>query len=310
MTTQLQLALRKRLIEDVARDFDAVYRRLAPREAMVFADAALRRQFPEVTFSATAMLLGCGSVRTYEQRCASGAPLQSTLPYTGCTLVWESDTPFPLSHCQRTWQLRGAPPAPCGDECGLCTVVRARHTASLALLAREMEREPRYVALRCLIQAPINSIAWRAYDRGELLTSTCARLPTQHACSLLIDTANRSLYLCESQQVTPMVTDRVAELATALGIAWSVHPLAQQWESLACGTFPYKWCMLFSEAMALALVRATSATTPHGYLATVYRIMHDFMRRQIALHAPAAHAMSASTSSDALRVGSSVAATP
>ena len=40
--------------------------------------------------------------------------------------------------------------------------------------------------------------------------------------------------------------------------------------------------MLFSEAMALALVRATSETTPDAYLTTVYRIMNGFMRRQVA----------------------------
>lgn len=285
MSATLRLALRKRLIEDVAGEFDLVYQRLAQSEAMLFSDPALRLKFrSNVRFSQTAMMIGCGKVRLHQQRCADGVRLDSTREYSDCALLKAADVPLPLSQCHRTWQLKGAPASPCGERCALCGVVQARHEASLALLEREMEGGRRYVALRCLIRAPPTDRAWRAYEKGELYTPDCRLLPRAHACALLIDTTDRVLYLCESQQVLPMVMDRVRELATTLRLAASVHPLARQWESLACGQFPHKWCMLFSEAMALALVRATSDTTPDGYLTTVYRIMHGFMRRQVAAH--------------------------
>ena len=283
MSDKLRLALRKRLIEDVAQDFDRVYRRLAPSEVMLFNDDVLQAKFrTDVAFSATAMLIACGRVRIHRQQCTDGQRIDSTTEYSDCALLKAVDVPLPLSHCQRTWQLSGARARPCGEECGLCAVVQARHEASLALLEKEMEAAPRYVALRCLIRAPQTDRQWRAYDRGELYTPTCSQLPRPHSCALLIDTRESILYLCESQKLLPMVTERVDELAAALHLTTTIHPLARQWESLAGGTFPYKWCMLFSEAMALALTRATGETTPDAYLTTVYRIMNGFMRRQVA----------------------------
>ena len=54
MSDKLRLALRKGLIEDVAQDFDRLYRRLAPSEVMLFNDDVLRERFrTDVAFSAT-----------------------------------------------------------------------------------------------------------------------------------------------------------------------------------------------------------------------------------------------------------------
>eukprot|EP00966_Prymnesium_polylepis_P254709 5885169-Prymnesium_polylepis.1 len=268
MSEKLRLALRKGLIEDLADKFDEVYKRLAPSEAMLFNDEAIRHKFrAEVTFSATVILVSCGSVRIHRQQCADGV-VESTRQHTDCALLKAADVPLPLSYCGRNWMLKGAPATPCGDDCGLCAVVQARHTASLALLQREMEGARRFVALRCLIRSPKTDREWAAYERGEVYAPTCRMLVRAHSCALLIDTSERLLYLNESQRVVPMVGDRVRELATALHLTMAVHPLARQWESLACGAFPHKWCMLFSEAMALALVRATHETTPDSYLTT------------------------------------------
>ena len=69
MSDKLRLALRKRLIEDVAQDFDRLYRRLAPSEVMLFNDDVLQAKFrTDVAFSATAMLIACGRVRIHRQQ--------------------------------------------------------------------------------------------------------------------------------------------------------------------------------------------------------------------------------------------------
>ena len=289
---KLRLSLRKRLIEDIAPVFDHWYAEQAKKEVMLFTDPVLRQGFPQVVFSETAMLLVCGKVRLMVQQCADGEGVESTREFADCIVLKASDASIPLAYCRRAWQLKGAPAQACSD-CNICAVLQARHTASLALLQGEMAKPPRYTALRCLMRAPpVNK--WRAYERGELFTPTCTQLSHAHSNALLIDTHERLLYLCESQALLPMITEQVQQLATTLGLTMTVHPLAKQWESLSQGRFPYKWCMLFSEAMALALVRATDATTPDAYLATVYRIMHGFMRRMVGHPgSTAAHAMSA-----------------
>ena len=73
---------------------------------MLFSDDVLRRDFPEVTFRQTALMLACGKVRLLYQRCTDGEYIESTREYDDCALVRAVDVPIPLSHCQRNWMLK------------------------------------------------------------------------------------------------------------------------------------------------------------------------------------------------------------
>ena len=86
--SKLQLAMRKRLVEERAAQFDRVYEALIKREAMLFEDAAVRARYGgEISFSGVAMHLGCGPVHLRRSRCGSLHELVATRQYEGCVLL-------------------------------------------------------------------------------------------------------------------------------------------------------------------------------------------------------------------------------
>ena len=54
---------RKKLVDDLADEFDEVYANLAVKEESLFEDPVTTKKFQDVTFSSTAMHIGCGMVR-------------------------------------------------------------------------------------------------------------------------------------------------------------------------------------------------------------------------------------------------------
>ena len=72
------------------------------------------------------------------------------------------------------------------------------------------------------------------------------------------------------------------ELAGMLGMRADVHPLCQQWQSTTVGKLRIEFCMLYSQAMALALSRVTLDNTHDSYLDSVFELMRAYMRRVTA----------------------------
>lgn len=281
--SKLRLGFRKQLIEELSTRFDTVYEQLTQREESLFEDEKTRRDFTEkVTFSSAAMSIGCGAVRLIHSRCDFFDELLTTREYADCALLGAKDYSITLPRCHRTWMLKTSPAPACpggAQECTVCSLISARHAAAeQKLLSEVASGATRYVALKVLIHAANTSRRWDAFERGEFFVESCKQLPIKHACALLIDATDKVVWLCESEQLLPQVRLKVNELAGMLAMRADVHPLCRQWQSTPKGRLSHLWCMLYSQAMALALVRATSQTSEDAYLDTVLQLIHGYMR--------------------------------
>ena len=280
---KLRLGFRKQLVEELSTRFDSVYERLVKREESLFEHESTKTEFTNVTFSSTAMHIGCGVARLKHSRCDFFDELVSTREYSDCILLGSMDKHIPLPRCNnRTWMLKEKPgPLSCppDSDCTVCALIDARHASAQQRLESEVAGPTRYVFVKVLIQAPRSARMWDAYDRGELYIESCRQLPIKHAAALLIDTTERVVWWCESERLTPHVRSKVDELAGMLGMRADVHPLCQQWQSEPVGKLRIEFCMLYSQAMALALSRATPDTTHDSYLDSVFELMRAYMRR-------------------------------
>ena len=199
--------------------------------------------------------------------------------------------------CNRSWQMRTrGPVVPCGDgdDCTVCGRVEARHQQALRQLEREIETATRdgrrFVAVGVYIQVP-NTTApgFEAFVRRELHVDSCDKLAIAHACALLLDTQENVAWHVESQCLLPFVQARLQELAEGLlGMRLKVHRLTTQLECTPRGEFKFKWCLMYSQAMALGLVDALVSPPVHplqraerAYLGAVWTIMDAFMRRRV-----------------------------
>lgn len=284
MSERLRLGFRKKMVEDLARRFDSVYERLVRKEESLFEDINTRAEYADVTFSSAAMHIGCGVARLTRNRCNFFDEFLSTRQYSDCVLLGSKDQFVPLPLCNRTWMLkeRRGPSCPPTSNCTVCTLIEARHVSAEQRLRSEIAGPTRYVGMKVLIQAPKSARTWDAFHAGELYIESCKQLPIAHAAALLIDTQEGIVWLCESERLAPQVRASIDELAVALGMRVDVHPLCQQWQSTARGKLRIEFCMLYSQAMALALTRATPDTPEDGYLDSVFSIMHRYMRKATA----------------------------
>ena len=280
MVSKLSLALHKELVQDLAPRFDSVYEQLTRKEHSLFDDPAVHTQYPEVQFSSTTLHVGCGVARIHRSRCDFFDTLDSTKEMAGCVLLGSRDLHVPLPPCGRTWMLKSASRSVCAPEeaCTVCNLVTARHNAALQRLQTEVAGSKQYVVLKVLIEAPASERAWDSFDRAELYVEGCRALPIKHACALLVDISARKVFLCESQKLLSQVQSKVSELASQLGMTSEVHSLCQQWERTPAGKLQFEWCLLYSQSMALALVRVTPDTTPEKYLRSVFKIMHKYIK--------------------------------
>ena len=281
---RMRLAMRKELVEKLSTRFDAVYERLVKREESLFEHESTRTEFTNVTFSSTAMHVGCGVARLKHSRCDFFDELVATREYSDCVLLGASDKQIPLPRCNRTWMLKEKPAGPSScppdSDCTVCSLIDARNTSAQQRLKSEIAGPTRYVCMKVLIQAPRSARMWNAYDRGELYIESCRQLPIKHAAALLIDTTERVVWLCESERLVPQVKAKVEELAAMLGMSADVHLLCQQWQSMPVGKLRIEFCMLYSQAMALALARGvTPETNQDNYLDSVFELMRAYMRR-------------------------------
>ena len=283
---KLRLGFRKQLVEELSTRFDSVYERLVKREESLFEHESTKTEFTNVTFSSTAMHIGCGVARLKHSRCDFFDELVSTREYSDCILLGSMDKHIPLPRCNnRTWMLKEKPgPLSCppDSDCTVCALIDARHASAQQRLESEVAGPTRYVFVKVLIQAPRSARMWDAYDRGELYIESCRQLPIKHAAALLIDTTERVVWLCESERLTPQVRSKVDELAAMLGMRADVHSLCEQWQSTTVGKLRIELCMLYSQAMALALSRSTPDTTQDNYLDSVFELMRAYMRRVTA----------------------------
>ena len=280
--SKLRLGFRKKLVEELSTRYDTVYERLVKREESLFEDGHTRDEFTNVTFSSTAMHVGCGVARLKHSRCDFFDELVATREYSDCILLGSMDKQIPLPRCNRTWMLKEKPgPSSCppDSDCTVCRVIEARHASAQQRLESEITGPTRYVCVKVLIQAPATARMWEAYDRGELYIESCRQLPIKHAAALLIDTTERVVWWCESERLVPQVRSKVDEFAAMLGMRADVHPLCQQWQSTPKGQLRIEFCMLYSQAMALALTRVTPDTTQESYLDSVFELMRAYMRR-------------------------------
>ena len=278
----MRLALRKQLVEEIADSFDGVYQTLAPKQLMLFQDSLTQSRYPQVVFSQSALLIGCGVLRLHTLRCGSDVVERTTRIQPGCTLLRSGDVRIPLPMCDRVWQLRtvSGGSKPCTD-CTVCGCIQARHAEAMYALERELEQAQRYVAIAVYFQMPDSAKSFGAFERREMF-SDCSQLAIKHACGLLLDTRDRVGWLVESQCLLPFAHSRIKELVEdTLGMRMAVHPLASQHECTERGSFKYKWCLLYSQSMTLALVDATASTTEEEYLRNVWQTMYDFMQRRV-----------------------------
>ena len=292
--SKLRLSLRKKLVEELAASFDAVYERLVRRDATsIFDHETTQAQYPNVTFSSTAMHIGCGPVRLAVNRCDFVDEVVSTREYTDCYLAGTKEQFLPLPRCNRTWMLKSKPregEPTCqladGTDCRLCRVVEARHTAAMQRLQSEVGElgERRYVVMKLLIFVPGSDRRWDAFDRGELHVDFCKELPVRHAAALLFDRRKRVAWLCEAERLTRQVVAKVNELVADLGggMEARVHRLCRQYQSTPEGQLRLKWCVMYSQAMALALTKVQDTTTEDDYLSLVFQIMHAYMRQFVS----------------------------
>jgi hypothetical protein len=278
---RLRLLIRKGVVEQLSTRFDSFYEQLVRKEVSLFDHEKTRSEYAGVTFSSTAMHIGCGVARLARSRCDFFDEFVSTRPYDDCVLLGSKDQLVPLPRCHRTWMLkeRLGPSCPASSDCTVCTLIEARHASAEQRLQSEIGGGTRYVCVKVLIQAPKSARMWDAYNRGELYIESCKQLPIAHAAALLIDTTEGVIWLCESERLTPQVRSRIDELAAAFGMRADVHRLCRQWQSTPEGRLRIEFCMLYSQAMALALSRTTPQTTTDDYLELVFAIMHRYMRQ-------------------------------
>lgn len=279
--SKLRLGVRKHLVEELSTRFDAVYERLVRREESLFEDQPTRAEFTNATFSSAAMHIGCGVANLKHSRCDFFDELIATREYSDCVLLGSMDKQIPLPRCNRTWMLKERVGISCppDSDCTVCALIQARHASAKQRLESEIAGPRRYVCVKVLIQAPRSSRMWNAFDRGELYIENCRQLPIKHAAALLVDTTERVVWWCESEKLTPQVRSKVDELASMLGMRADVHPLCEQWQSTPKGQLRIEFCMLYSQAMALALSRATPETNQDTYLDSVFELMRGYMRR-------------------------------
>ena len=292
MSQRLRLAIRKQLVEELATEFDRYYVDMVRREESLFDDPPTRAAYPDITFSTAAMAVGCGLVRLARNRCDFVEDFVSTKAYTDCVVLGSGEYHVPLPRCQRSWMLRARPGPSCPPEgdCTICSLLEARHVAALQRLEREIASgATRFVAIKVLIQAPMSGKMWDAFDRGEVWLQSCQQLKVKHAAALIIDTVERVVWMCESELVTAQTMTKVEELATMLGMQRAdVHPLCRPYQSTPKGRLKIEWCMLYSQALALALAShlthaagEATATTPDAFLDSVFSIMHAYIRRVV-----------------------------
>jgi hypothetical protein len=88
---------RKKLVDDLADEFDEVYANLAVKEESLFEDPVTTKKFQDVTFSSTAMHIGCGMVRLNTSLCNEKKHITTTCPlsHEGCHLIKEFDRLVP-----------------------------------------------------------------------------------------------------------------------------------------------------------------------------------------------------------------------
>jgi hypothetical protein len=171
---------------------------------------------------------------------------------------------------------------PSSEDCTVCTQIQSRHESAMTQLNNELGESTRFVCMKVLMVLPgVSAFEWDSYDHGKLYVENCYRFPIAHAAALLIDTSCKMAWLCEVQSQKEMLDKllfKVQELATVLGLKADVHPLCKQWQSSQEGNLSKEFCLLYSQATALALSRVTSDSYDDTYLADVFRLMYNYIR--------------------------------